>query len=464
MKKLLLISILISAASAQTTVPINGTASFSGTVDASAATRTAPVKVGTTAPATCTVGDFFYDSDATVGQNIYSCTSTNTWTLEGGGVAGDNAIPAYATDSSGGGFTLTPCSCDYIQIKRFATGVTPVLADYTAGAWVLIRPMRPMGAWSAATTYKTDQRVTYAGSTYRSYANGNINHAPYSQSGDWELVVGKGTGPITLDDTSSSTTAYTATVTQANEAYDGGGTCFDDYEICVGQTATLVVNNANSGTTPTITINSLAAKTIVQYDGTAVIAGQIPAGTASSIWWDGTNWRLSTPLRKASVVIPAATCQAAAAATGFSLPSSNAPTATCHVGTNTNYATLDFADSATQTAEDVLAIPSNVLKTDVVVEVYTSATTGNSVPQFKYLCTGAGDNPDGSWSTAATVTVAASGTASRPAYGTFSSAVPASCAGKTLHYQILRDPTHASDTIATTLSLVSVMFNYSSVQ
>lgn len=40
---------------------------------------------GTEVPATCAVGDVFFDTDATAGQNIYGCTSVNTWTLQSGG-------------------------------------------------------------------------------------------------------------------------------------------------------------------------------------------------------------------------------------------------------------------------------------------------------------------------------------------------------------------------------------------
>jgi hypothetical protein len=40
-------------------------------------TATAPIKTGTTIPATCVVGDMFYKSDATAGQNLYGCTATN---------------------------------------------------------------------------------------------------------------------------------------------------------------------------------------------------------------------------------------------------------------------------------------------------------------------------------------------------------------------------------------------------
>jgi hypothetical protein len=44
---------------------------------------------GNTAPATCAVGEVFFDSDATAGSNWFGCTATNTWTLLGGGGAAD---------------------------------------------------------------------------------------------------------------------------------------------------------------------------------------------------------------------------------------------------------------------------------------------------------------------------------------------------------------------------------------
>jgi len=57
-------------------------------IDFSAATSTRPVKVGTTLPASCTMGDLFFDSDAPAGANLYGCVSANTWALETGGGAG----------------------------------------------------------------------------------------------------------------------------------------------------------------------------------------------------------------------------------------------------------------------------------------------------------------------------------------------------------------------------------------
>jgi hypothetical protein len=47
----------------------------------------------TSLPGTCTVGQIYMDTDATSGQRIYACQSTNTWALQGDGGAGGG----YAT-------------------------------------------------------------------------------------------------------------------------------------------------------------------------------------------------------------------------------------------------------------------------------------------------------------------------------------------------------------------------------
>lgn len=62
--------------------------SIAATFDISGKTSTKPVKTGTTAPGTCSVGELFYDTDATAGQNLFGCTATNTWTQLGGSGGG----------------------------------------------------------------------------------------------------------------------------------------------------------------------------------------------------------------------------------------------------------------------------------------------------------------------------------------------------------------------------------------
>lgn len=52
-------------------------------VDFSAAPFTKPVKVGTVLPATCGVGELFFDTASPAGQNLFGCTAPNTWSLLG---------------------------------------------------------------------------------------------------------------------------------------------------------------------------------------------------------------------------------------------------------------------------------------------------------------------------------------------------------------------------------------------
>jgi len=72
MKKLLLALLLYSAAS-------------------SAQVTNAPALInqrGATLPTNCSIGQLFFKTDATAGQNIYNCTSANTWTQQAGGGSG----------------------------------------------------------------------------------------------------------------------------------------------------------------------------------------------------------------------------------------------------------------------------------------------------------------------------------------------------------------------------------------
>jgi len=53
-------------------------------VDFSGAGSTIPWKVGTALPATCTVGQVFFNTMAVSGQNVYLCTAQNIWTVTAG--------------------------------------------------------------------------------------------------------------------------------------------------------------------------------------------------------------------------------------------------------------------------------------------------------------------------------------------------------------------------------------------
>lgn len=57
----------------------------SQSVDFSSANSTRPFKSGTVFPSICSMGEMFYKSDAPAGANLFGCTASNTWTLEGTG-------------------------------------------------------------------------------------------------------------------------------------------------------------------------------------------------------------------------------------------------------------------------------------------------------------------------------------------------------------------------------------------
>ncbi len=68
---------------------------WEGVNDFSAATRTAPMKVGTSDPGTCTVGDFLYRSDT---DTVKKCSATNTWTSLSGGSSSPDPATLYTLE------------------------------------------------------------------------------------------------------------------------------------------------------------------------------------------------------------------------------------------------------------------------------------------------------------------------------------------------------------------------------
>jgi hypothetical protein len=67
-----------------------GIAGVTGTVDFSGGGHTLPAKtgIGASRPSTCTIGEQYFATDASPGQNLFGCTVANSWTLEGGGGGG----------------------------------------------------------------------------------------------------------------------------------------------------------------------------------------------------------------------------------------------------------------------------------------------------------------------------------------------------------------------------------------
>lgn len=77
----LLLAALSPAVWAQTRIDLN---SQSRNIDFSNAAVTKPVKTGSSLPAACAVGEYFFLTTAPAGRNTYACVSANTWAMQSG--------------------------------------------------------------------------------------------------------------------------------------------------------------------------------------------------------------------------------------------------------------------------------------------------------------------------------------------------------------------------------------------
>src|SRR6185369_3617937 len=71
---------MIGAARGQTQIDLR---TQGKNIDFSSAARTRPSKTGTSVPSVCTIGETFVKTDAVAGKNLYVCTSTDVWSVQG---------------------------------------------------------------------------------------------------------------------------------------------------------------------------------------------------------------------------------------------------------------------------------------------------------------------------------------------------------------------------------------------
>lgn len=193
--------------------------------------------------------------------------------------------------------------------------------------------------------------------------------------------------------------------------------------------------------------------------GTASTLYVKESGTATN-----TGWRGVGGLHVEKLWIPAAFCDHGVATSVWSTGGGGAgfPNDTCDVGTNTTFGDLAFLDSGTQTAMFSFRLPSDWTSTvDLSLVWYTTATTGNAVFQVQTGCASAGDTLDPALNAAQLLTDAAQGVASRMNTADQTTVTMTGCvAGDLVFMKVLRDPTHASDTIAATADVVGADVTY----
>jgi hypothetical protein len=107
---------------AQSTV--TGSRTVQGSWDASGASATKPAKAGATLPGSCFSGEFFFNTAAGSGQNVYLCNPNNTWSPTGGGV----------TSVFGRTGAVTAATGDYLAAQ--VTNAADQTGSYSNPVWI----------------------------------------------------------------------------------------------------------------------------------------------------------------------------------------------------------------------------------------------------------------------------------------------------------------------------------------
>jgi hypothetical protein len=163
MKRTLAIwALTASGVMAQSTV--TGSKTMQGSWDASGASATKPAKSGATLPATCNIGEFFFNTAAAAGQNLYLCASANTWTqvTSGGGGGAVNSV-------FGRTGTVSAQSGDYSfsQLSGTASsGQLPAAGGDLSGALTSPTVTGIQGRSLSSTAPSTGQVLTWNGSAW----------------------------------------------------------------------------------------------------------------------------------------------------------------------------------------------------------------------------------------------------------------------------------------------------------
>lgn len=145
MKKLAILIFLSGVVAAQQFV---GTATFTGTLNAGNAQKTYPFRIGLVLPASCTVGEMLYKTNEPPGENVYACTSTNTWSKMG--------TPASYTAGLGISILGTEIQTDTAVVPHYSTGSSAPTHNCSVGQAFYVNTTTGALYWcKAANTWET---------------------------------------------------------------------------------------------------------------------------------------------------------------------------------------------------------------------------------------------------------------------------------------------------------------------
>lgn len=273
---------------------------------------------GTTPPATCTVGELFYDTDAPAGSNLYACTATNTWTLQSGGSGAtyptdllckltvSTTTATFAAGASG----TNPCNFQTGTISSPATLV--ISGSPTAGTYY----WETDGSTIRVKAPGTSSGLTPSGLTIvdsaSSFSYGGwvpIGTTAYTSGTDWDTTApdkrphfSLSMNPVAGTMLTSSDSGIQRTInfdaanlyaveycrsTTGNDTYTCGTTPATT-AYTRGKCYVLDADTANTGTA-TVNIDSVGARSILNRAGAALSDGDITANKPISVCDDGTQ-------------------------------------------------------------------------------------------------------------------------------------------------------------------------------
>jgi hypothetical protein len=237
--------------------------------------------------------------------------------------------------------------------------------------------------------------------------------------------------------------------------------------------AAVTIAQGGTGTGSTLTglvRGSASAMTAAELSGDVTTNGSNAVTLVSTVLKDSSTHTLTNKTLDvegtgnsvttvSKIWLEAAACQNATATLMWDTPPSNPAVAACITGTNTQKGVADFADGANSLSmQRTLALPSDFTgAVDVKFKWLTTATTGDVVWQIATICVADAETDDPAFNTASTVTDTAKGTANQTNDASVTGITMTGCAaGEAWHIKVLRDPAHASDTLAATARLLGV--------
>jgi len=384
----------------------NPTLSIAAAFDISGKTSTKPAKMGTAAPGTCGLGEVFFDTDAPAGQNLYGCTATNTWTLLG--------------DGGGGSGTIN-------------SGVTNVIPKYTAST-------------TLDDSLLTDDGTTLGYTGSGGIAVGSSTTVEMSATNGVLRFLGAHTGndedlKIDLDGTANTAVVTSTTgVTKVD---------FQSIDLQVPTEAYSATNWNGINTVPTkdavrdqFEAEPAATRTLTNKTLDAEGTGNVIT-TVQKVWFQAAGGTVAAPTLLAEAT-------------------TNAPTATCSAGateTTLIRCVADFPDSdGDKDLQWTFPLPEDWTgNIDLKFRWRSAATSGDAVWQATLVCRADAEVDDAAFNAANTVTDTAKGTANQINEASITAMTTTGCAaGELAHLKVFRNRTHASDTIAGTISLMGV--------